>query len=66
MSMLSSICMGTPTLLTHGDLLCTDDLPYQAFRVKSHTPEWQQAVLSKPLIFALAGGALVSFSQLFP
>jgi len=44
---------GTPTLLTHGDLLCTDDLPYQAFRVKSHTPEWQQAVLSKPLLLRL-------------
>ena len=38
-----------PTLLTHGDLLCTDDLPYQAFRIKSHSPEWQQNVLSKPL-----------------
>ncbi len=44
---------GTPTLLTHGDLLCTDDLPYQAFRAKSHTPEWQQAVLSKPLFLRL-------------
>lgn len=40
---------GTPTLLMHGDLLCTDDLPYQAFRIKSHTPAWQQNVLSKPL-----------------
>jgi UDP-2,3-diacylglucosamine hydrolase len=44
---------GTQTLLTHGDLLCTDDLPYQAFRVKSHTPEWQQSVLSKPLLLRL-------------
>lgn len=44
---------GTPTLLTHGDLLCTDDLPYQAFRVKSHTPEWQHNVLSKPLLLRL-------------
>jgi UDP-2,3-diacylglucosamine hydrolase len=44
---------GTKTLLTHGDLLCTDDLPYQAFRTKSHTPEWQQAVLSKPLFLRL-------------
>ena len=26
---------GCPTLLTHGDLLCTDDLAYQKFRVKS-------------------------------
>ena len=40
---------GNLVLLTHGDLLCTDDLPYQAFRVKSHSPEWQQNVLSKPL-----------------
>jgi len=39
----------TPTLITHGDLLCTDDLPYQAFRAKAHTQEWQQNVLSKPL-----------------
>jgi UDP-2,3-diacylglucosamine hydrolase len=44
---------GTPTLLTHGDLLCTDDLPYQAFRIKSHSPEWQQSVLSKPLLLRL-------------
>jgi UDP-2,3-diacylglucosamine hydrolase len=44
---------GVKTLLTHGDLLCTDDLPYQAFRAKSHTNEWQQQVLSKPLILRL-------------
>ncbi len=44
---------GTPTLLTHGDLLCTDDLPYQAFRAKSHTLEWQKDVLSKPLLVRL-------------
>jgi UDP-2,3-diacylglucosamine hydrolase len=44
---------GTPTLLTHGDLLCTDDLPYQAFRIKSHTKEWQHGVLSKPLLLRL-------------
>lgn len=40
---------GHPALLTHGDLLCTDDLPYQAYRIKSHSPEWQQNVLAKPL-----------------
>ncbi|MGJ0483431.1 MAG: UDP-2,3-diacylglucosamine diphosphatase [Methylomicrobium sp.] len=44
---------GTPTLLTHGDLLCTDDLPYQAFRVRSRTPEWIRSVLSKPLLLRL-------------
>jgi len=43
----------TPTLLTHGDLLCTDDLPYQAFRRQSHSSAWQQNVLSKPLLLRL-------------
>jgi UDP-2,3-diacylglucosamine hydrolase len=40
---------GERTLLMHGDLLCSDDVPYQAFRAKSRTSEWQQNVLSKPL-----------------
>ncbi len=44
---------GEPTLLMHGDLLCTDDLPYQEFRSKSRTPEWQHNVLSKPLLVRL-------------
>jgi UDP-2,3-diacylglucosamine hydrolase len=44
---------GEATLLMHGDLLCTDDLPYQAFRQKSRSPEWQQNVLSKPLFLRL-------------
>jgi len=28
--------MGAPVLLTHGDLLCTDDIEYQAFRQQVH------------------------------
>jgi UDP-2,3-diacylglucosamine hydrolase len=44
---------GTPTLLTHGDLLCSDDLAYQAFRVKSRSLEWQQNILAKPLLLRL-------------
>lgn len=40
---------GQRTLLTHGDLLCSDDVAYQAFREKSRTPEWEKNVLSKPL-----------------
>lgn len=44
---------GIPTLLTHGDLLCTDDLAYQTFRAKSRTPAWQNNVLSKPLLVRL-------------
>ncbi len=41
--------LGTPTLLMHGDLLCTDDVAYQRFRSLSRTAEWRQNVLGKPL-----------------
>jgi UDP-2,3-diacylglucosamine hydrolase len=40
---------GTPTLLMHGDVLCTDDLAYQAFRRQVRTPEWKAQVLAMPL-----------------
>ena len=38
-----------PTLLMHGDLLCTDDMAYQAFRRQSRDPVWQAKFLSQPL-----------------
>ncbi|MDE2070515.1 MAG: UDP-2,3-diacylglucosamine diphosphatase [Gammaproteobacteria bacterium] len=41
---------GTPTLLMHGDLLCTDDLEYQKFRHHVRNPAWQKAFLAKPLM----------------
>lgn len=37
---------GTRTLLLHGDTLCTDDQPYQAFRAQIRSPSWQQHFLS--------------------
>jgi UDP-2,3-diacylglucosamine hydrolase len=40
---------GTPTLLMHGDTLCTADTRYQAFRAQVRDPRWQQAVLARPL-----------------
>lgn len=40
---------GTPTLLMHGDTLCTDDLPYQAFRRQVRNPAVQQQFLSLPI-----------------
>ena len=36
----------TPTLLLHGDTLCTDDTEYQAFRQQTRDPAWQAAVLA--------------------
>lgn len=38
---------GTPTLLMHGDILCTDDTEHQAFRKIVRTEQWQQEFLKK-------------------
>jgi UDP-2,3-diacylglucosamine hydrolase len=56
---------GSSTLLTHGDLLCSDDLAYQAFRIKSHSPEWQRNVLSKPLLLRLLAARWYRFRSYF-
>ena len=40
---------GTPTLLMHGDTLCSDDVEYQKFRAMVRNPVWQRAFLAKPL-----------------
>jgi UDP-2,3-diacylglucosamine hydrolase len=40
---------GEAALLTHGDLLCTDDAQYQAARKRVRTVAWKQQALSKPL-----------------
>lgn len=37
---------GTPTLLLHGDSLCTDDVEYQALRRQVRDPAWQAGVLA--------------------
>jgi UDP-2,3-diacylglucosamine hydrolase len=40
---------GTPTLLMHGDSLCTRDKEYMAFRDMVRNPGWQKNFLQKPL-----------------
>ena len=40
---------GRPTLLMHGDVLCTDDVAYQAVRRQVRTPQWQAQILAMPL-----------------
>jgi UDP-2,3-diacylglucosamine hydrolase len=40
---------GEPTLLMHGDLLCSDDRAYLAFRAQVRDPAWQQQFLAMPL-----------------
>lgn len=48
---------GTPTVILHGDVLCTDDTPYLQFRAMVRNPDWQRDFLSRPLEVrrALAG-----------
>lgn len=40
---------GAPTLLLHGDTLCTDDIAYQAVRRQVRDPQWQAQVLALPV-----------------
>jgi UDP-2,3-diacylglucosamine hydrolase len=40
---------GIPTLLLHGDTLCTDDADYLAFRATVRMPAWRTAFLARPL-----------------
>ncbi|MGE5625627.1 MAG: UDP-2,3-diacylglucosamine diphosphatase [Bacillota bacterium] len=40
---------GRPTLLMHGDTLCTDDKEYQMVRRMLRDPAWQKDYLAKPL-----------------
>ena len=45
---------GKPVLLMHGDLLCSDDTAYQAFRAQTRDPRWQSKFLSQPLAARIA------------
>lgn len=40
---------GRRLLLSHGDALCVDDKPYQAFRAEVRSAVWQQQFLARPL-----------------
>ena len=40
---------GQPVLLTHGDLLCTDDTRYMTLRSELRSPPWQREFLAKTL-----------------
>jgi UDP-2,3-diacylglucosamine hydrolase len=40
---------GRSTLLSHGDILCIDDVQYQRVRKMVRDPDWQASMRSKPL-----------------
>ncbi|MBX9402121.1 UDP-2,3-diacylglucosamine diphosphatase [Lysobacter sp. BMK333-48F3] len=48
------VLYGRPTLIGHGDLLCTDDVAYQQFRAQTRHPAWQAQFLAQPLAARLA------------
>ena len=47
---------GHSILLMHGDSLCTQDSEYLKFRAQVRDPQWQQALLAKPLPERIAIG----------
>lgn len=40
---------GLPTLILHGDTLCTDDIEYQKLRKVMHEPSWKENILTQSL-----------------
>ena len=40
---------GTPTLVSHGDRLCTGDTEYQRYRARVHDADFQRQFLARPL-----------------
>ena len=47
---------GQRVLLSHGDALCLDDRPYQAFRAEVRSPAWQQQLPGQAAAAAPGGG----------
>lgn len=45
---------GTPTIVLHGDQLCTLDTGYQRYRERISSPAWQRRMLARPLWFRRA------------
>ena len=50
---------GVPTVLLHGDVLCTADRDYQAFRRRTRDPSWQRRMLARPVWFRRTIAALM-------
>jgi UDP-2,3-diacylglucosamine hydrolase len=51
---------GTPTLIMHGDQLCTDDVGYQRFRGYWQDPAHRRRFLALPMIVRRGIGAILS------
>ena len=51
------LLQGEPTLILHGDLLCSDDTAYQQFRTQTRDPRWQAQFLAQSRAARLAFAA---------
>ena len=56
---------GTPTVLLHGDTLCTLDRAYQRYRRRVHDPDWQARMLSRPVWLRRAVAGLLRLASRF-
>jgi UDP-2,3-diacylglucosamine hydrolase len=54
---------GTPTLLMHGDLLCTDDVEYQRFRAYWKDPKRRRRLLARPYFVRRVIAAVMRFGS---
>jgi UDP-2,3-diacylglucosamine hydrolase len=54
---------GTPTVLLHGDTLCTLDRAYQRYRRRVHDPDWQARMLSRPVWLRRAVAGLLRLAS---
>jgi UDP-2,3-diacylglucosamine hydrolase len=54
---------GTPTLLMHGDLLCTDDVEYQRFRAYWKDPVRRRRLLARPYFARRIIAAVMRFGS---
>lgn len=54
---------GAPTVLLHGDQLCTLDRQYQRYRKRVGDPDWQRRMLSRPPWFRKAVAGLLRMAS---
>lgn len=50
---------GVPTVLLHGDTLCTLDTQYQRYRERVTDADWQERMLARPVWFRRAVAAML-------
>jgi UDP-2,3-diacylglucosamine hydrolase len=55
----------TPTVVLHGDTLCTLDAAYQRYRRRVSDPDWQARMLARPVWFRRSVARLLRLASRF-